>query len=641
MTEAFSGAKWIWLPGDREADTYGEFVREFDWEQGSTQCRLSCDGDYVLYVNGVQASFWQYADYPHHKVFDSVDITPYLRKGKNVLAVRVWHYGENSQKYVAAQPGLIFEVVQAGAVLAQSDGHTRCRKSRVYANGEKKWITVQMGFSFSYDARQEDDWLTGIMAGGSFSEEVEKPLPVEPNPVQKMALMPAADAACTWREDGSFLIDLGQETVGIPVLRFTTQQPQTLLVQWGEDLQNGHVRRKIDARDFSFTYTARAGENNFTAPLLRIGCRYLEVFCQRPIVVDYLGVQPLLYPVTMVNRKLSDALDQKIYDTCVHTLRCCLMDHYVDTPWREQCLYAFDARNQMLCGCYAFADKNADYARANLKLMAQDRRADGLLSITYPCGVDLTIPGFSLYWFKAVREYMTHTGDKSLGAEVWQKLLAVMDVFLARRQDGLVSRFSGKNHWNFYDWSDHLEGSLHGEETAEPDLMLNCLFVIALEELSAIGAMCSLPAEKDGEILEGTRRAIRQAFFRPDRGLFAMTRGEEHYTALGNAMAVLAGVTTPEESKAICRHLLDGEMTACSLSMKTFLYDAMLQTDRAFYAPVVLDEIRRDYGKMLDAGATTVWETADGAAAFDNAGSLCHGWSAIPVYYYATLLGEA
>ena len=44
---------------------------------------------------------------------------------------------------------------------------------------------------------------------------------------------------------------------------------------------------------------------------------------------------------------------------------------------------------------------------------------------------------------------------------------------------------------------------------------------------------------------------------------------------------------------------------------------------------------------MLDAGATTVWETADGAAAFDNAGSLCHGWSAIPVYYYATLLGEA
>lgn len=38
------------------------------------------------------------------------------------------------------------------------------------------------------------------------------------------------------------------------------------------------------------------------------------------------------------------------------------------------------------------------------------------------------------------------------------------------------------------------------------------------------------------------------------------------------------------------------------------------------------------------ADATTVWETADGAVAFNNAGSLCHGWSAIPIYYYQLLL---
>jgi hypothetical protein len=37
---------------------------------------------------------------------------------------------------------------------------------------------------------------------------------------------------------------------------------------------------------------------------------------------------------------------------------------------------------------------------------------------------------------------------------------------------------------------------------------------------------------------------------------------------------------------------------------------------------------------MIAQGATTFWETADGAAAFSNAGSLCHGWSAIPVILY-------
>ena len=43
---------------------------------------------------------------------------------------------------------------------------------------------------------------------------------------------------------------------------------------------------------------------------------------------------------------------------------------------------------------------------------------------------------------------------------------------------------------------------------------------------------------------------------------------------------------------------------------------------------------------MIASGATTCWETQYGASDFNNAGSLCHGWSALPVYYYhAHILG--
>lgn len=72
--------------------------------------------------------------------------------------------------------------------------------------------------------------------------------------------------------------------------------------------------------------------------------------------------------------------------------------------------------------------------------------------------------------------------------------------------------------------------------------------------------------------------------------------------------------------------------------MKTFKYDALLKCDKAKYQSAVLEEIRQDYEKMLAAGATSVWETTDGASEFDNAGSLCHGWSAIPIVYLETLL---
>jgi len=54
----------------------------------------------------------------------------------------------------------------------------------------------------------------------------------------------------------------------------------------------------------------------------------------------------------------------------------------------------------------------------------------------------------------------------------------------------------------------------------------------------------------------------------------------------------------------------------------------------------VSEFIFKNWTPMVFAGATTFWETPRGAADFDHAGSLCHGWSALPVYYYhAHVLG--
>ena len=71
--------------------------------------------------------------------------------------------------------------------------------------------------------------------------------------------------------------------------------------------------------------------------------------------------------------------------------------------------------------------------------------------------------------------------------------------------------------------------------------------------------------------------------------------------------------------------------------MKYFKNDALLLTNKTKWQEHLLNEIRKDYKQMLDTGATSVWETIDGASAFDNAGSLCHGWSAMPVYYLRVL----
>ena len=75
----------------------------------------------------------------------------------------------------------------------------------------------------------------------------------------------------------------------------------------------------------------------------------------------------------------------------------------------------------------------------------------------------------------------------------------------------------------------------------------------------------------------------------------------------------------------------------CTLSMSIFRYDALLKISEK-NAEYILSDIDEKYYKMLNMGATTFWETAKGSADFDGAGSLCHGWSALPVLYYNKLI---
>ena len=109
----FTKAKWIWLP-EEAPDTYADFVQSFSYTSGDATLRISCDSNYVAYINGQLAAFGQYADYPNRKIGDTVDVTPFVKEGINHLAIIVWYYGDlpgiNFHTYVPGRAGLIFEV---------------------------------------------------------------------------------------------------------------------------------------------------------------------------------------------------------------------------------------------------------------------------------------------------------------------------------------------------------------------------------------------------------------------------------------------------------------------------------------------------------------------------------------------------
>ena len=108
----FEKSKWIWTKDVARPDEYAEFLCEVDFFGRCAELYISSDSNYTVYVNGSLAAFGQYADFPYSKVYDKIDLSRYMRGGKNIIAFRVWYYGiDTSSTYYPGTAGLIYSLL--------------------------------------------------------------------------------------------------------------------------------------------------------------------------------------------------------------------------------------------------------------------------------------------------------------------------------------------------------------------------------------------------------------------------------------------------------------------------------------------------------------------------------------------------
>ena len=634
--DVFKNSKWIWQNATAQADEHAELLACFFCAQADIKngvhLYISADSDFGVYVNGEMVDFGQYPDYPHYKTYEKIDLTPFVKEGKNTLALQVWYYGENSSTYLKGEAGVLFSVV-GKEILCASGAQTLSRLSKAYQSHKKKIITPQMGFSYTYNSEKEDGWQVGGGEGFTPSVVYQREIPALARPIARLKTGTPVLGKLIKKEQGRHLLDFGAETVGVFQLRFSTPKAQNIRICWGEHIVDGWVRDKIGIRDFSIDYHAKAGKNEYFGYFRRLGLRYAEIQTEEEIEGLEIKIVPCMYPLNVVDFTCEDEKLRQIYEVCRRTLTLCMHDHYEDCPWREQAMYAMDSRNQMLCGYYAF--KEYAFPRACLRLMAEGLREDGLLPICFPAGIDLTIPSFSLHYFTAVREYGDYSGDWTLAKEVLPVLERILQTYLANiNANGAVNNFSSVAHWNFYEWADGLSSDVGVVEPHRPDLIINCLLSLALQHAAYICDKLGMQTDYAAQA-EKLNAAIHDVFYDKKQKGYTMYALSGGCSELGNGLAVLCGAAKGEEAKEICRVLASqNSWTKITLSMKCFKYDALLKVDGEKYKKYIVKDIQSVYGKMLDEGATSVWETELGEADFDKAGSLCHGWSALPVYYF-------
>lgn len=624
MLSSLQPADWIWKQGDVIPDDYASFYGSFDAKEGKVILYIAADSDYAFYLNGKLVAFGQYQSYEYASYADQIELE--IDAGHHEYRIDVYYVGVSSFfTYSKGKPGLLFLLEQDGNVLARSNPEILSRRNPHYEVGKEKIITPQLGFHFFYDSNAEgEDPKPSLI--------IDKPKPMGLRPNQKCILRGPHKSKLIKVDGSTYLFDLGEETVGLLYLHFISPK-QKLSIRYAEHLvEDGRLEYQLGPRDFSFEYTAKDGENEFLMPFRRLGLRYLEIAAVKELSIECATVRPVEYPFEEIPYIIDDPLRQKIYDVSVRTLKCCYHEHYEDCPWREQSLYALDSRNQMLAGYSCF--KNTEQVKASLSLFLLDHREDGLLPICAPSDAGLYIPSFSLHFFAAMDEYLAHTGDMAFVKEAYPRLQELLSIFTKREKDGLIETFDGPGAWNFYEWVPSLEGYFKDGSPRRADMILNGLYGLALMHMSSIAKRLG-KEDPYLSMLHSLNEHLRSRFYK--NGVFVMADYDARPSILGNALAILVGAVQGKEAKALGERLKKGiGFVTTSLSMKAFLYDALLKVDSK-NGEWVLSDIDRVYGKMLEDGATTFYETEEGWPAFERAGSLCHGWSAMPIHYYHLL----
>ena len=677
--------KWIWVNAETEiVNTYAEFKTAFAYTGGRVKLDISVFDEYAVFVNGVFADCGAYDDYPHFKFYDTLDLAALCREGENELLIRAYYQGTDSFQCVKSAPGLWFALHLDGGTV-ESGPDTLARFDPCYTSGPVENVTSQLAFSFRYDARgQGAPWghaavldlksvprprpikkLTiqppapgvirsqGVLrsAGGGadltpaeriaadltaprFPQGFVEVLADFPRPAHADPKLPLPGAYRFLPEkgfDGVYcIVDLGRELAGFVTLDLEAEAGTVFDIGYGEHLDDGRVRTAVGGRNFAFRCTAGAGRQRFTHWFKRIAGRYLELHVRtdRPFTLYNLSIRSAEYPLTVQPRPafLTDRLAQRIYDISVDTLRLCMHEHYEDCPWREQALYGMDSRNQALAGFYAFGEY--DYPAACWALFPPSRRPDGLFGITTPSHADLTIPSFSLAWVLACRDLAEYGGEAY--NRFTEPMRDLLDVFLPQLRDGAMLPFDGKPYWNFFEWEDGLSGHLGDGEAVTPDAALTLFFYAALR---AYDALC--PDGRYAAAEAAIRAHFQEAFWDEAAGAYRTRAGEAHYAELVQALALWCGLVPADKAPALRARLADPQNPWVKVTLSHYLYklDALMMEPEKYYA-CVERHILDTWGGMVLSGATSFWETINGGDAFGKAGSLCHGWSAVPVYFW-------
>jgi alpha-L-rhamnosidase len=646
---------------------------------------VSADNRYRLYVNGVQVSSGpQRSDVAHWR-YETVDLAPNLRAGRNVIAALVWNWG-------AARP--VAQFSSRTGFLLQGDGPAEASLAntgvgwKVLRDSAYVPIVITTAFMGNYFAAAPGDSIDGskypwgweradyadeawttpeivgrterrVVAPGGYGEvsgwQLEpRSIPPMEEKDQRLArvrrttgvesdgafLRGAGDLVIPARTTMSILLDQTHTTNAYPVLETSGGAGSTVRLTYAEALVDSAGRKgnrnDVEGRTIRGVrdvFLPDGGARRGFTPLYWRSFRYIQIditTAGEPLRVHDLHGIFTAYPFTERGHFASDLpWLADMWRMNWNGARIGAFETYMDTPYWEQLQYVGDTRIQSLISLYVAGDDRL--MRQAIEHFDYSRIPEGLTASRYPSALTQIIPPFSLIYVAMVHDYMMHRDDAAFVRERLPGVRGILDWY-GRHVDA-TGMLGPMPYWNYVDWTDPWDRGVPPGADKGHSTTISLMYVYALEraaELEEATGVRGAGADYRARA-RAMRDAVRSRAWDSARGLFRDASDTAAYSQQTNVLAVLTDAIPIAEQKRVMEKVLaDKTLTPASYYFSFYLLEALR---KAGLGDRYIEQLAPWQG-MLTLGLTSAPENPEPTR------SDTHAWAAHPNYgLLATVLG--
>jgi alpha-L-rhamnosidase len=683
-------APWISLPG-ASPDGFGvfHFRRVFDLTALPTRflVHISADNRYRLFVNGVFVSSGpQRSDLMHWR-YETVDLAPHLRVGRNVLASLVWNWGaDRPVAQFSRRTGFLLQGNSPSEAVVNSGPEWKVLKDEGYSPipvrgpdvggyyaappgealdaarypwgwqdadfADAGWVSATAGEGLQVRRTQ-------LRASNPFGEAggwqlVPRSIPpMEESPVRFAKISRAQgidpddaflrgsrDLVVPARTRAVLLLDQGHLTNAFAVLDASGGAGSVVSLTYAEALKDAGGkkgnRNEIEGKTIAGVrdeFRFDGGEHRGFQTLWFRTYRYVQMEIQTaetPLRIHDLRGIFVAYPLELAARFESDLpWLADLWEIDWRGARLCAWETYVDTPYYEQLQYIGDTRIQALITLYMGRDDRL--VRQAIEHFDLSRIPEGITASRYPSDLGQYIPTFSLIWVAMVHDYWTLRDDPAYVRAFLPGMRSVLAWF--EKHIDATGMLGPIPWWPYLDWAQGWSGGVPPGGRDGHSTAITLLYVYALDRAAELESSLGMPANAvaDRALARSLREAVRRRTWNLERGLFRDSAESSSYSQQVNDLAVLTDTVPVADQRALMERVLsDTTLTRSTYYFSFYQLEALLKSG---LGERYVEQLAPWRG-MLELGLTTVPETPEPTR------SDSHAWSAHPNYgLLATVLG--